>query len=528
MNITALQKQLQGLPDQALAGYMMKPSAEVPQYLVLSELNRRKQLRQSAASMQAPQQAPRTTVADDVMGGGVMALPQQPAPEGYASGGLVSFASGGDVDSNFFQYDYGSPYKFSPEQQARIDAANAQAAAQRQAQFAAQDPLAAYKQRAGIAPVVDPMAAARAGASMAYAQGAAPMAMDSSGLISRHTQTPDYSAAPGEGPQLEPYNAQPLVAPGFTARAAAQANQGAPAPAAPLASQGPGATPGVGGLRSLSASAKSKTAGGVGGKGAGTPDDLTYKAQSPEEFDKAWRARYEKLRGEAGDEFAPDRQMLKDAQDEIAGRKSDNVNQALIQAGLAIMGGKSQYAMQNIGEGGLKGLEYLQRANAADALEKRGLMQAQMDLNKAEAAARRGDQQTAIALQGQVEKDRQFSVTAAQQRENYLLAHQDRMAQINATLQAASMRMTAGAGTKQDMLALKAAQMAEGSAKAWAMANKSNPEYVINPGKFEQDYQAKLTEGYTRAYAVIGREAPDAVQGPAKPQNPTISFGSLK
>ncbi|MNY04210.1 hypothetical protein D3C86_1368730 [compost metagenome] len=193
-----------------------------------------------------------------------------------------------------------------------------------------------------------------------------------------------------------------------------------------------------------------------------------------------------------------------------------------------MMAGKSQYAMSNIGEGGLQGLAFLQKANQSDAMEKRALMEAQSNVTRAEAAARRGDQQTAIQLQGQVEKDRQFAVTAAQQRENYLLAHQDRMAQINATLQAASMRVSQGSGTKQDALALKAAQMAEGSAKAWAMANKSNPEYVINPEKFEQDYQAKIAEGYTRAYAVIGREMPEAVQAPAQPQKQNISFGSLK
>lgn len=524
MNIVALQKQLEGLPDQALTGYMQQPSAEVPQYLVLSELNRRKQLRQSAAAMQAPQQAPKTTVADDVMSQGVMSLPQEPAPEGYAEGGLVSFADGGNVGG--FNYDYRSPWarQRTPEQQAKIDAARAAELAQIQANAAAQDPYAAYKQRAGMTPVVDPRAAARAGASMAYGQGASPFAMDVSGLIGRHTQDVDYSG--GEAPQLEPYNAQPLVAPGFTERAAAQAAQGQPA-IPTLPTTGAPSRP-AGGLGSLSASARTKTAGGVGGKGSGTPDDLTYTPQSPEEFDKAHRARYEKLRAEAGDEFAPDRQMLASAQEELAGRKQQNINQALIQAGLGIMAGKSQHALTNIGEGGLQGLAFLQKANQADALEKRALMQAQMDLNKAEVAARRGDQQTAIALQGQVEKDRQFAVQMRQQRENYMLAHQDRLAQINATLQAASMRVSQGGGTKADTLALKAAQMAETSAKNWLMANKGNPEYVINPGKLEQDYQAKITEGYTRAYAVISREMPDAVQAPAQPQKQSISFGDLK
>lgn len=364
MNIVQMQKQLEGLPDQALAGYMQRPSSEVPQYLVLSELNRRKKLRDSAATMGAAQQAPKSTVAEDVMGGGVMSLPQEAAPQGYAEGGLVAFAGGGNVDegAGFFNYDYRSPYaaRRTPQEQAKIDAAYEAQRAEDQARYAAQDPLAAYRQRAGIAaPTTDPMAAARAGASKAYAQGTAPLSMDVSGLIGRHTQPVDYSG--GEPPQLEPYNAQPLVAPGFSARAAAQAGQGTPPDEAPPRLAPSRQAPSGGGLGSLSASARSKTAGGVGGKGAGTPDDLTYKAQSPEEFDKAWRARYEKLRGEAGDEFKDDKERLAAAQEALAGNKQQNINQALIQAGLGMMAGKSQHAFVNIGEGGMQGLAFLQR-----------------------------------------------------------------------------------------------------------------------------------------------------------------------
>ena len=41
-------------------------------------------------------------------------------------------------------------------------------------------------------------------------------------------------------------------------------------------------------------------------------------------------------------------------------RKDDNFNQMLIQTGLGIMAGKSRYAMQNIGEGGMAGLKNYQ------------------------------------------------------------------------------------------------------------------------------------------------------------------------
>lgn len=536
MNVVALQKQLQGLPDQALAGYMQKPNGEVPQYLVLSELNRRKSLRQSAAASQAPQQAPQSTVKDDIMGG-VMSLPQQPAPEGYAEGGLVSFAGGGNVDRGYSQYDYRAPYSFSPEEIAQARAFDEQRAAEQAAFFEANPEAAAdYSALSGAWDTVKGAAGA-VGSKLGdvatliprtVATGINQIARVPRAMGVNVPQIPggfDVAALQGRGPSAPAGVGKQKDL--FDVISSAQGGPGvAPAPAVPNTAIPKG--PPAGGLGSLAVSARAKTAGGVGGKGVGVPDDLSYKAQSPEDFDKAWRARYEKLRGEAGDEFKDDKERLAQAREELAGNKQQNINQAMIQAGLGMMAGKSQHALTNIGEGGMQGLAFLQKANQADAVEKRALMEAQSNVTRAEAAARRGDQQTAIQLQGQVEKDRQFAVTAAQQRENYLLAHQDRMAQISATLQAASMRVSQGSGTKQDQLALKAAQMAEGSAKAWAMANKSNPEYVINPQKFEQDYQAKIAEGYTRAYAVIGREMPEAVQAPAQPQKQNISFGSLK
>lgn len=520
MNVFELSKQLEMMPDQSLVTQMQRPDGSVPQYLVLSELNRRKKLRDSAASMNAGAQAPQTTVAQDVEQG-IQALPaaSPEAPQAYAAGGLVSFASGGDVDSNFFKYAYGSPTQFTPEQMQMI-AAKQQAQALQAQQRALQNAevyegpgvVNARGAAMGVYPTLMTQAK-RAREAQAAPNVTSPA--DVSGILAGNTATPDYSAAPGEAPQIDYYNAQPLVSPGYSARAASQTAAGLPA-AAKAAIQA-AASPSGGGLGSLAVSTRSKTAGKAPAGVAGA-DDTQYKPITTEERLKEVEKLDEYFKNKNAGEFDEAKQRLQDARDEIAGRKDKNLNEAMIQAGLAIMAGKSRYALTNIGEGGMQGLAYLQKANAADDAAKKALVSEQNALTAAQAAARRGDQQAAIAFQGQSEKDRQFAVSAAQQRENYLLAHQDRQAQINATLQAASMRVAQGSGTKQDMLALKAAQMAEGSAKAWAQANKSNPEYVINPEKFEQDYQQKLSEGYTRAYAVIGRDMPDAVQQPAAPK----------
>jgi len=119
---------LKNLPDQSLAGELSNPSGAVPPYLVLSEVNRRKDMRQRYAGQMA-QMAPKTTVVQDQLAAlapppqGVAAGPGAPmaaapgggfppamppgapaapqginaAPTGYKHGGVVGYANGGLV-----------------------------------------------------------------------------------------------------------------------------------------------------------------------------------------------------------------------------------------------------------------------------------------------------------------------------------------------------------------------------------------------------------------------------------------------
>jgi hypothetical protein len=87
MNLIEAQRSLQGIPDDALIKEMRQPSGIAPQYLVLSELQRRKQIRSSAA------QAPKSTVRQDIVGfaeGG-----QVENKPGWMSGGLGDFLNSG-------------------------------------------------------------------------------------------------------------------------------------------------------------------------------------------------------------------------------------------------------------------------------------------------------------------------------------------------------------------------------------------------------------------------------------------------
>lgn len=115
MNLLKLQDQLKGLPDEALIRYVQNPNAQVPTYLALSELERRKTMR---AQYQAEAtEAPETTVASD--------LTQSSAPQGgvaqlntgdmfkeqnYASGGIVAFAGGGYSDADRFRLADEDPF----------------------------------------------------------------------------------------------------------------------------------------------------------------------------------------------------------------------------------------------------------------------------------------------------------------------------------------------------------------------------------------------------------------------------------
>jgi len=117
MNIVKLQNELKGVPDDALIGYVQNPTGHVPTYLALSELQRRKDMREKYQAAQPE----KTTVAEDlaappqpqgiaaiqqpeaapVAEQGVAGLPvpdQMFSGQGMAAGGIVAFDDGGYVN----------------------------------------------------------------------------------------------------------------------------------------------------------------------------------------------------------------------------------------------------------------------------------------------------------------------------------------------------------------------------------------------------------------------------------------------
>jgi hypothetical protein len=110
MNLVRVAEILKNASDQSLAQELNNPSGGVPSYMVLSELERRKKLR---GSMMQP--TDNRSVSEELGAefGGLGALQgadqyastvpaapaQAEAPQGFAEGGVVGYANGGDVGS---------------------------------------------------------------------------------------------------------------------------------------------------------------------------------------------------------------------------------------------------------------------------------------------------------------------------------------------------------------------------------------------------------------------------------------------
>lgn len=108
------------------------------------------------------------------------------------------------------------------------------------------------------------------------------------------------------------------------------------------------------------------------------------------------------------------------------------LNDALIAAGLGMMAGRSQYAMQNIGEGGLKGLATYQDAQKlAQASRDKGL-QAQAEMAKSRIALEKGDETAAVQMANQARQDKQTQATLGLQAQHFYNADKAAMAAASA------------------------------------------------------------------------------------------------
>jgi hypothetical protein len=85
---------------------------------------------------------------------------------------------------------------------------------------------------------------------------------------------------------------------------------------------------------------------------------------------------------------------------------------ALLRAGLGMMGGTSQHALQNISKGGLEGMNAYQESQRLDDASKKALMGSEIAMMQAQRAERSGNHKDAVAILGQAEHSKEFGITA--------------------------------------------------------------------------------------------------------------------
>jgi len=108
--------------------------------------------------------------------------------------------------------------------------------------------------------------------------------------------------------------------------------------------------------------------------------------------------------------YRPYVEKLTKREQELAGRKEGNVGNALLAAGLRMMAGTSPYAFQNIGAGGIEGLQTYAAAQKSDQAAKDALDHSNMLLMQAQRAERSGNSRDATALLDAAQKQREAHI----------------------------------------------------------------------------------------------------------------------
>ena len=359
MNLIEISNQLKDVPDQFLMKEVQVPSGAYPSYLVISELTRRKRMRESALK-----EAPQTTVAQDLadpgreqrqmamaqaaqqmaapsLNAGLAAAPQamqslaaqdamgttppemmMPA-QGMAAGGMVSFKQGGDVP-RFQNAGYVSDPMFV------------------QSDFV--DPGFTGKGLKGLSEVID---------SLPVPQS------EKDKLISRMSLA-----------ELQEFNRTGKIPEYLKPSTTAQATSAAPeAPAAPPP---PAAAPAIPPFTMAPYRPRD------------IPMPVLPTEPTEQQLDRAATSRQAKYKEDVPFRLGYLEKEMSDRAKEMAGRRESNINEALIQAGLGIMGSKSPRFLQAVSEGGTAGLRAYQQGAKDIRASEDLLRQSKMDYNKAQ------------------------------------------------------------------------------------------------------------------------------------------------
>jgi nucleotide-binding universal stress UspA family protein len=170
------------------------------------------------------------------------------------------------------------------------------------------------------------------------------------------------------------------------------------------------------------------------------------------------------------EQFAQDRSR-------IEGREKNMLSDALIRGGLKTMAGKSQFAMQNIGEGGLEALNVYQETQKTNDAARKALTQSEMLMSQAQRADERGARGEAVSLFAQAQKDQQVGLQLQQKAQE--LASTEKFQQ-GSLLVAQQNAITASRNADANMVAARNRGVGAG-----AMALSREAQLQLNAAKLE-------------------------------------------
>ena len=401
MNIVKLQNMLKSVPDSALMDYLQNPRGDVPSYLVLSEFQRRKDMRDNYKK----QQVPETSVAEDLQKesqpSGLAMLAKNPTPRGaptsegvaglpvndsmyneqnFAGGGIVAFADGGSTFDRYFGLptpsrvrEAATKSRFSPFMGGMGDIEAYQYA----------DPNYLLKKR-----------------EMLYKQLEVPGA-DKNAIYAEINAIDQKTRGPAGG-------YVPTQKPALTDAEVAAKNL--------LVQTDPNKQPMPQG----------------GGVDSYMPKPLTVEEAMKQE------QRAMELAGVDPNFYKTQAADLQAQIEALKGERSDAANMALLKAGFATMAGTSPFALVNLGKGAEAGVEQYGKDIKDIKAENRLLKQADMKLKEAQNAQQRGDAQSALK--------------AIQEREKLIAEYNHYKMTTGATLEAAKI----AAGTRTGLSQLPA------------------------------------------------------------------------
>ena len=152
-------------------------------------------------------------------------------------------------------------------------------------------------------------------------------------------------------------------------------------------------------------------------KKADTPAVPTYAPKTAEEIRKSADLMAKPELEEIQKSYKPFAEQFAQDRTRIEGREKNALSDMLIRGGLKAMAGKSQFALQNIAEGGLDALNAYQEGQKANEASRRALLQSEMQMTQAQRAERQGARGEALKLYEKAEQSQQAATQFGQKAE---------------------------------------------------------------------------------------------------------------